>query len=236
MLRRVGEKVELIPGENHWETQGYQVYRNGERMTEKLLHPEQSFELSGPGNYTAVAVEWSGLKSKPSLPLSIDSKTELAVLGESPSDFSWTSDRWVVGGNEVPAAEAQQADEAMREIVHIHDGVIHRENWQWGQLIARDDLNRDGLATRRLFYDDGKLTRREYHNRQGKYVSTEHFDAEGFHARTEQFVLYNKPAGFKRTWWYHRGMPQKCLYQTPQGTTIYQRIDDETWSAIHPSD
>ncbi|MFV2067406.1 MAG: hypothetical protein ACC645_10535, partial [Pirellulales bacterium] len=70
-LRRSGEAVQLIPGENHWETYGFHIFRDGKKITDKPVRPGTSLELPGEGTYTASAVEWSGLESQPSLPLKV---------------------------------------------------------------------------------------------------------------------------------------------------------------------
>ena len=68
------------------------------------------------------------------------------------------------------------SENAVKETVHLVDGVIHREWYTWGQIVRRHDLNEDGQAIRRLFYHNGVLLRREFHNREGEHVSTELFD------------------------------------------------------------
>ena len=45
-LRLSGGACELIPGENHWETRGYHVHRNGERITRKELRPGDTLKLT----------------------------------------------------------------------------------------------------------------------------------------------------------------------------------------------
>ena len=77
-----------------------------------------------------------------------------------------------------------QAEDALREIVHKYDGVIHRELYNRGEIVRRYDLNADGRAIRRLFYREGRLARREFHNRDGIHTSTEHFNAGGWIAES----------------------------------------------------
>lgn len=64
-LRLVQDKAELIPGEEHRETFGYHLLRDGKRITTAPLRPGATHELTGPGEYQAIAVEWSGLEGKP---------------------------------------------------------------------------------------------------------------------------------------------------------------------------
>ena len=123
-LRRSAEEVQLIPGENAWETYGYHVFKDGKKMTGNALRPGASLTLPGNGTYTAVAVEWSGLESQPSLPLTIARGATLTVVSERPSDFSWTRDQYLVQGKEVSEQEAKQSEESVRETIHLHDGVF----------------------------------------------------------------------------------------------------------------
>jgi hypothetical protein len=200
-MRRAGAGIQLIPGEDHWETYGYHVFKNGERITASPIRPGGSLELPGKGAYTAVAVEWSGLQSNPSLALQIGQRVAVTVLSDNPGDFSWTRERHVIEGNGTVV-----------ETIHLHDGVIRRSWHRAGQLSKRHDLNTEGKATRRLFYRDGKLAKREYHDRNDYHVSTELFDADGY--ITESIQHGSRP----RHWWYKRGVPVK--YARGQGTYI----------------
>jgi hypothetical protein len=192
-LRVAGGGGQLIPGEEHYETGGYHLLRDGRKITEKPVRPGESVELQ-PGEYRAVAIERSGLESEPSPPLRVERSAKLEVLDDAPKDFSWTSDRWL-------------ETRSLREIVHLHDGVIQREWYRDGQLTRRHDLNIEGKAIRRLTFENGKLAQREYHDREGKLASRELFDAAGFITESIRFVhLAGQPAE-QDHWWYDRGMP-----------------------------
>jgi hypothetical protein len=145
-LRQGGETVELIPGENHWETFGYNIFRNGKRITDKPLRPGTRVSLPETGPYTATAVEWSGLESKHSQALTIRQPGILAILTDNPETFSWTHDRWLVADDATEESEARRASSAVREVVHRYDGIIHREWYRNGRLLRRHDLNDDFLA------------------------------------------------------------------------------------------
>jgi hypothetical protein len=202
-LTKSGGGVRLIPGENHWETAGYHVLRDGERITGSPVRPGASLPLPGEGAYTAVAVEWSGLEGQPSLPLEIQGSATLRILSEKPQGFSWTRDRFLVGGKSVSEAEAKRAEESVCETVHLHDGVIHRTWFRRGQIVRRHDLNLKGKPIRRLFYEEGKLAKREYHHQDGGHVSTELFDRDGH--ITQSIQHSSRP----RRWWYDHGSPTK---------------------------
>lgn len=206
-MRRAGAGIQLIPGENHWETYGYDIFKNDEKITKSPIRSGESLELPGKGTYTTIAVEWSGLQSKPSLPLRILNRVAVKVLSDKPGDFSWTRERRIVEDNGTVA-----------ETVHRHDGVIRRSWYRGGEIVERHDLNAEGKATRRLFYRDGKLAKREYHNRTGYHVSTEFFGSDGY--ITESIQHGSRP----RHWWYERGVPVKYA----RGEETYVR-DGERW-------
>ncbi|MBX7207230.1 MAG: hypothetical protein K1X78_02870 [Verrucomicrobiaceae bacterium] len=198
-LRLVQDKAELIPAEEHRETFGYHLLRDGKRITTEPLRPGARHELAEPGDYQALAVEWSGLESKPSPVVKITRATTLTALADKPADFSWTSEHKLANG---------------REIIHLHDGVIQREQHERGVLVKHEDLNAQGKAIRELTYLDGKLARRQYTNRDGVLMSRELFDADGFIAETILFDRRSAPAATPKEidhWWFQRGMPVKQI-------------------------
>jgi hypothetical protein len=209
-LREFEEGIQLIPGENHWETYGYHVLRDGKRITDSPLRPGELLALPGKGTYTAIAVEWSGLQSKPSLPLWIRHHAAMKVLSDKPTDFSWTHNRYLVQGKEVLEKDTRNSKEAIAETVHLYDGIVQRTWYSRGEIIEKHDLNLEGKAIRRLFYDGNKLVRREYHDRNGNHVSTELFDSDGY---IKESIQHGKKL---RRLWYERGVPVKYIrgYET----------------------
>jgi hypothetical protein len=199
-LRMSENCVELVPGENHWEIAGYHLFHDEKRINKNALSPGASFSLPEAGEYRAIAVEWSGLESDTSLPLQVAKPISLNVLRQTPIDFSWTRERYLIDGREVPAKEAICAAESVREIVHLHDGVIHREWLQGDRLTEKHDLNPKGDPIRRLHYLEGKLIKREYYGRDGERVNAELFDSEG--------CLTQSIHG-RNHWWYERGVPYR---------------------------
>ena len=205
VLRVVDGGIELIPGENHWETHGYWLVRNGNKVNRQLLLPGTQFSISEEGSYSAVAVEWSGLESAPSERVMLRPGALLSVLRDQPADFSWTTDRWLVEDRDASETAALGSPSAIRETVHRVDGVIHREWYKTGILQQGHDLNADGKAIRRQFYSDGQLVRREFHNRDGQHVSTEHFDTDGYIIES---IVYRNGQEIDH-FWYKAGMPVK---------------------------
>jgi len=206
------ERLELIPGENHWETFGYNIFKEGIKINDEPLQPGTKYELPGSGIYTATAVEYSGLESSHSLPLNyVDNIQTLYVRKDQPADFSWTFDRWIVNEQIVDKVRGKSSLESIREIVHLVDGIIHREWYNWGQITKRHDLNDQGKPIRRLFYRGGRLARREYHNKNAVHLSTEYFDAAGFITETILYEYNNGEKNEKTHWWYDKGMPVKLI-------------------------
>ncbi|MCB1121723.1 MAG: hypothetical protein KJT03_09255, partial [Verrucomicrobiae bacterium] len=150
-LREGEHGLELIPGESHYETFGYRLFRDGKALASDPLRPGQTIDLK-PGRFSAVAVEWSGLESMESNTFELSKTTSLRALQDKPADFSWTRDAWAVDGQPVDRETAYASAQAVREEVHRYDGTICREAYGWGEIQTRDDLNANGKAIRRLYY------------------------------------------------------------------------------------
>jgi len=208
-LRQSDGSVELIPGELHFETRGYRILRDGKPVAEGLAEPGTTVDLPGPGRYTAAAVEHSGLESEASNAIRLAEAATLKVRADRPDDFSWTHDRWLIGSERVEKAQALEASGAVREVVHRHDGVIHREWYERGSLVRRHDLDLDGEPIRRRFYEDGHLVRREYHSAEGEHITTEHFDADGFITES----IHRRRGQEYAHWWYIKGTPVQIVTQ-----------------------
>ena len=208
-LRVKDGRVEIIPGEDHCETYAYRLRAIGGASWERTVRPGETFRLPRAGRYAATAVEWCGLESPLSPPLTVNRGVEGRVCRDTPGDFRWTRDVWRVNGRIVSRQEALKAAEATREGVHLHDGVIARETWKGGSKASRVALNADGRPIRRLYYADGRRVKRSYMNPDGQLVSDELYGPDGF--KTE-YLRYSWKPGVKavaRHWWYDRGKPAK---------------------------
>ena len=219
-LRLCGSRVELIPGEHHWETRGYRLLRNGKPVVNRLLAPGESFTVKARGVYTAKAVEWSGLASPPSLPLEMSKACEGRVLKDKPADFSWTRKIWKVEGKIAREAEALRAGRADMELVHLHDGVIAREQWKGGRKVSRVDLNEQGKPIRHRMYREGRLIKRIYKDPDGNKLSLELFGPDGWKTEYVSYYTYPEIMGKEHShWWYDHGRPIKKT-QTYGGRTF----------------
>ena len=208
-LRLRAGRLELIPGENHYETRGYRLERGGKPVSRTLVLPGATLDLA-PGAYAARAVERSGLESKRCTPLKTTRPTKLVVLKEKPADFSWTEERWFVNGVAADKAKALKSPTAEKRTLHFADGVIRVETYKGGVLTRRDDLNRNGQATRRVFYKNGVRARREYWVYRPGYTggagrrSLEVFDARGRLRESTSWKLdaKGKPIRSRERWVY----------------------------------
>jgi len=236
-LARPGGALELIPGENHYETRGYLLYRNGRALTEHPLEPGSVFTVPDDGDYSAAAVEWSGLTSGLCPAVSCAKGEKLFVRADKPADFQWTHDRWEVEGGDVSEKRAMAAERAVREIVHRTDGVIRREWYNWGRIVERHDLNAGGKATRRLYYRGGVLERREYFSGDGRLVSRELFAPDGYITESMRFAYLDGEPREITHWWFEKGLPVKLIGS--EGHTlvslpgIYEKAgDDWVWKPL----
>ncbi len=240
-LRQMGDVVELIPGESHYETYGYIVQCDGTPLQSEPFRPGDAIRDLQPGNYTAIAVEWCGLESPPSAKLTVNEQSVLRILGDQPSDFSWTQDVWLVDGKPVDNATGLSVVKAMKATRHRYDGVIAREGYSWGDKQWRRDLNEKGLAIRRLTFRQDKLFRREYHNADEQHVSTEYLDPQGNVAEMIRYQYVGTEGATENDlgrygvgpadgiqaeydhWWYDNGMPVRRIGRKPA-----RRIDSDT--------
>ena len=120
------------------------------------------------------------------------------------------------------------SQDSLKEIVHLHDGIIHKEWYNWGQITMRHDLNLDGKPTRRLFYQSGKLDRRKYHNRNGDIVSAEYFDNDGYITESIQYSNENGETHETKHRWYEKAEPVKVV----AGGSIYKK-DGSKWVKVY---
>lgn len=206
-LKLAGDGVQLVPGESHYETAGYHVHHNGRRITPHPIRAGEVFPLPSPGEYAAVAVEWSGLESENGNVVKLTAAASLEVLTEIPADFVWTQDRWLMDGREVAPDIAAKAGDAVREVLHRYDGLIAREHYRSGEITEHHDLNHEGKAIRRLTYEGGKLALRDYYNRDDQHASRQIFAPDGLVTETIRFEHNHGVAVERDHWWFEGGTP-----------------------------
>lgn len=228
-LRERGGAIELIPGENHRETFGYHLLRDGEQVTQEPLRPGAEFALTA-GRWRAVAVEWSGLEGHASAELRLEAPRTLRVLAEAPDDFSWIVEQWRVGDEPCERDEALAAEEATREFVHRAEGLFRVERYEAGVLAYAEDLNPDGFACRRETYEGGRLALREIWQPMAegdpRLRTHEFFGADGFKTQEVHFGYpdsFGPPVAVNQ-WWYERGWP---IRNERYGGAVWEKRGDE---------
>ncbi len=211
-LREREGVMQLIPGENHRETFGYHLLRDGARLTDEPLRPGTEMTLQ-PGAWQAVAVEWSGLEGAPSDEIAVEAEMPLNVLATIPDDFSWIIEQWRVGDRLCSEAEALAAEQATREFVQRAEGLFRIERYERGALTSAEDVNADGFACRRDTYDAGTLTMREIWQPMAssdpRLRTREIYTPDGFITETISFGYPDSdgPPVAVDHWWYDEGMP-----------------------------
>lgn len=210
-MRKTATRIELVPGENHRETRGYFIFRDGTKLNEEPVPPGGAFTASAPGIYSACAVEWFGLESTQGPSVTLSTPGEIRILKSKPDDFSWTANRWVVNGAVADEAAALAVSSAKRETVHRVDGVIATAEFRKGETKSLFDLNKDGKAIRRCFYEGGQMVKREYYTRDGKLDARELFDDEGL--ITEQMIHFHGGNTPDMHWYFEEGAPQRLVAQ-----------------------
>ena len=198
-----GGLVLVIPGENHRETRGYRILRDGKPVADKLLTTGEKLKLTRPGLYQAQAVEFSGLESEPGLSVRTRGAAQALVAAGAPKGFAWTREVWLSDGKSTHPHEAMKRPMARKEIHHLNDGLIHVEIYRYGRRLERSDLGAKKQLVRRTRYDlNGTLRTREYYA-QGELRFIERFGDDGWKESDEDWRYGNK-------WWYRRGIPLKA--------------------------
>ena len=222
VLRLRAGGLELIPGELHYETRGYRLFRDGRPVSGDLAKPGARVRLPGGGTYAAAAVEWSGLESAPGQGVRVKGPATLTVLKDKPADFAWTRRVWKVGGRPAPKAEALRAPQAEATVEHVYDGVIARETWRKGKLTHHEDLNAQGKPIRLLDYRAGKLASRVYKAPDGHVHSREFFGPDGY--KTEYVRYYGSPGRRGKVYCHWRYQKGRIMQWVKRGRVLYNAL------------
>ena len=232
-LRVNNNIIELIPGENHFETIGYIIMRSDKELNNEPLPPGSRILLPSPGKYFAVAVEQSGLKSLKSQPIEIEQPLPLKILANSPGKFSWTSTVWKTGREIVSKETAMSAASAVCETHHIYDGMIKKEYFNYGDRIRAEDLNQDKKVTRKLEFIHGYMKSREYFSTSGERVSLELFNSQGQKEEEVRWDLNTQKRQGRypelHHWYFKNNIPQN--YSQRGGKNVYKN-ENGKWLKI----
>ena len=181
-LRIEGGSIELIPGENHDETKGYEIFKDNVPIGSALSMSGTTVSVGDAGTYTARAVEHSGLKGRISNELVVaTSSNSIDVLSAKPANFSWTYTLWIVGGAASTEAIVTDTATAAGTGVLVHKGEV--ENTFGVYAAQHQDLYVNGLITERHFYQSvettsasSPITRKIYYNTSGFRIKQEYYD------------------------------------------------------------
>jgi hypothetical protein len=246
-----GGQMQLVPGENHRETAGYRIFLDGYPVVSggALLQPGSTFTLSVPGSYTARAVEKGGVVGKESNALVTTVSRTIEVLDEIPGDFSWLVDYWLVGNSFVTEAQAIASAVSAKIRIHLSEGLLSNETWNYANLIQRETTDYFGVVTMKEYYnnDSGvdKLYLKEFYKDPSKVidvdtgdtkvgiVSEEIFDVDtGYKLSSKQWRYddngfhsdMKKRAKLSHEWFYENAVP---MIYIRSGERKYVNVADE---------
>jgi len=151
-------QIQLIPGENHWETAGYRIFKDGQPLVSGSATIDPGATISLPaGVYTATSVEYNGLEGKISNEITTTTTKTLDILEEIPGDFSWIIELWVVVTDGTPAYTTEAlglaAPEATMIEFHYSEGVISSSLYLNGKRSTRNYTDYFGVQTKKEYYD-----------------------------------------------------------------------------------
>ena len=203
-LRQHEQAVELIPGEEHYETKGYHLYRDGKQVTRDPVQPGEAIDLPA-GEYRATAIEYCGLQSPQSNQIAVSEDARLRVLTDAPEDFSWFRREFFIDGSQVADVSLLEGRSFEKRVIHrASKRTLRTERFEGGELVARLDFGGHKHATRRRYYEDGRLKVREYFGPENAVCSREVFDEAGDVVTWTTFA----PDGRETNHWrYTAGMP-----------------------------
>ena len=242
-LRIEGGSIELIPGENHYETKGYEIFKDNVPIGSALSISGTTVSVGDAGTYTARAVEHSGLKGRISNALVVTtSNNSIDVLSEKPANFSWTYKLWNAGGTASTEAIVTDTATASGSSSTVHKGEV--ANVFNIFAIAHQDIYANGLITERHFYQSAQtpsftspITRKIYYNTSGFRIKQEYYK-DGLMVSEE--IFNGDAAGIKteETLWDIdantglRDLNRKWYYDDGTGGTESWRTG--TYAAGHP--
>jgi|TARA_B110000908_G_scaffold42511_1_gene51716 hypothetical protein len=181
-LRIEGGSIELIPGENHYETKGYEIFKDNVPIGSALSISGTTVSVGDAGTYTARAVEHSGLKGRISNQLIVTTTSNsIDVLSAKPANFDWTYKLWSSPDGNTEAIVTDTAT-ASGSSSTVHLGEV--ANIYGLFAIMHQDVYANGLITERHFYQSNAnppptmtapITRKIYYNTSGFRIKQEYY-------------------------------------------------------------
>jgi len=191
-LQVKGGVATLYPGYNHRETRGYHLYADGKRITDEPWSGRGGMALPACKRLQAKAVEWSGLTSELSKPVSTEGRLlALRCDPERPSELDEPVKQVLAltGNGQSTRASPNANERALpRALVRYTTGEglpWAEEVYEHGSLVRRAELTHDGRATLVKAYDGGRVCKRTIRDPQNRLRRVEFLDTAGYLTRVE---------------------------------------------------
>ena len=243
-LRIEGGSIELIPGENHYETKRI---RDLQRQCSNRLVPLSisgtTVSVGDAGTYTARAVEHSGLKGRISNQLVVTTTSNsIDVLSAKPANFDWTYKLWSSPRRKYREQLYWDPATATGVSSTIHLGEV--PNLFGIFAMTHQDIYANGLLTQRNFVKtsdtptlNAPITRKIYYNTSGFRIKQEYYRDN---LMVSEEIFNGDTAGIKteETLWDIdvntglRDLNEKWYYDDGTGGTESWRTG--TYAAGHP--
>lgn len=158
-LQREDERIVLRPGYNHREMASIQLFLDGERVRDALRSPADSgLRMPRSGKLTARAVEWSGLESEMSEPVSVAAGDRLIAKADAIAPGALRPDQVI----EEP--DGTRIERFITPKGWVGQEIVHLAN---------------GTRSRRLFRAAGVMFSVERYDRSGRRIEEVVYDREG---------------------------------------------------------
>jgi len=186
-------QIVLYPGFNHRETRGYVLSVDGQPIDGEPWDGQSPRSLPKGERLQAAAVEWSGLCSDWSEPVtSAATVGTLRFVPERPAELDapvkrpLPPDRRMVESAKQPERSKSAAQKAF--LLSTPDGTpLAEEYYERGVLQQRNELTPDGRITLIREYQDGHLRRRTVRDPDERPLRIESLDPEGYLTTLEEY-------------------------------------------------
>jgi len=225
VIEKEGDTYSLFPGRNHREIQAIVLYNDGKKDRELIVATGKLDLTLQRGKWTATAVEWSGLESKPSK-IAVQGPATLTIHSERPERL------------DAPLVHQMTAAEANGELPPDVDSVTIKSDedgeflWEFtkqGEIVERRWATPGYPVTLIENYDNGVRTERRILDDKGandELICT-------YDSRTGRLVKQRQRSWGGHDWnayTFDNGMLETRVKTSPGRYEIHYRFNKETWS------